>query len=523
MKTNNGYIHFLQRAKDLYGEDFIFPHIEEEYINNKSKITIRCSKCGNEITKRANDFLNPITFQGCKVCRDNVVYHITYEELSHIAGGNKIQPFEGYKDKRKDNVVAICPIHGEYMTRVSSVIKGKYSCRKCVGHDKFTQRKLTKEEFSERLKEKYGDSVAPFMDEYVDTCTNMRFRWNTCGRVFSRTPNSFMFSKLKDPCPYCSKEKSIEERTKSKEQFIKDVISVWGNDKYNLIIKEKEISEFITSIGIENITNDKSALNGKELNIYIPSFSIGIEFDGIFWHNELYKPNDYHLRKTEECGKAHIRLIHIFEDEWLYKKDIWKSMLRNLLGKIENKIYARKCEIKDVNSKDASTFLEENHIQGKCGSSIRYGLYYNDELVSLMTFGKTRHFIGNNSHQYELLRFCNKINTNVVGGASKLFKHFIREHNPQNIVSYADRRWSIGNLYYKLDFKLYNVSKPNYFYVIDNKRHNRFNFRKSVLVEKYNCPKELSERDFCKSQKWWRIYDCGALCFEWKNKKEQPS
>ena len=567
MKTNNGYIHFLQRAKDLYGEDFIFPHIEEEYINNKSKITIRCSKCGNEITKRANDFLNPITFQGCKVCRDNMAYHITYEELSHIAGGNKIQPFEGYKDKRKDNVVAICPIHGEYMTRVSSVIKGKYSCRKCVGHDKFTQRKLTKEEFSERLKEKYGDSVAPFMDEYVDTCTNMRFRCNTCGRVFSRTPNSFMFSKLKDPCPYCSKEKAIEERTKSKEQFIKDAISVWGNDKYNFdktiytksaekvvitcnecgrdfeieansflsgkhgcpyhncnsSIKEKEISEFITSIGIENITNDRSALNGKELDIYIPSFSIGIEFDGIFWHNELYKPNDYHLRKTEECGKAHIRLIHIFEDEWLYKKDIWKSMLRNLFGKIENKIYARKCEIKNVNSKDASTFLEENHIQGKCGSSIRYGLYYNDELVSLMTFGKTRHFIGNNSHQYELLRFCNKINTNVVGGASKLFKHFIREYNPQNIVSYADRRWSIGNLYEKLGFELYNISKPNYFYVIDNKRHNRFNFRKSVLVEKYDCPKDLSERDFCKSQKWWRIYDCGALCFEWKNKKEQPS
>ena len=133
-----------------------------------------------------------------------------------------------------------------------------------------------------------------------------------------------------------------------------------------------------------------------------------------------------------------------------------------------------------------------------------------------MTFGKSRHFIGGNKHQYELLRFCNKINLEVVGAASRLFKHFIIDNKPTSIVSYADRRWSIGNLYNVLGFKLYNMSKPNYFYVIDNNRMNRFNFRKSVLVEKYNCPHEMSEREFCKSKKWWRIYDCGCLCFEWK-------
>ena len=190
-------------------------------------------------------------------------------------------------------------------------------------------------------------------------------------------------------------------------------------------------------------------------------------------------------------------------------------MLRNIFGKTENRIFARKCEIREVDSQTACLFLEDNHIQGKCGSSIRYGLYYNDELVSLMTFGKTRHFIGNGSHEYELLRFCNKLNTNVVGGASKLFKHFVDTNKPNNIVSYADRRWSNGRLYDVLGFTLYNISDPNYYYVIDNKRRNRFNFRKSVLVEKYECPNDMSEREFCKSKGWWRIYDCGAFCYEW--------
>lgn len=224
--------------------------------------------------------------------------------------------------------------------------------------------------------------------------------------------------------------------------------------------------------------------NRHELDIYIPDKQLAIEFDGIFWHNEINKPVDYHLNKTEECKKKGIRLIHIFEDEWIEKPNIWKSMLNNLLGSNENRIFARKCEIKEVSMEDSKTFLEENHLQGYCHSQIRYGLYYNNKLVSLMTFGKTRHFIGNSSHQFELLRFCNKLNTSVIGAASRLFKYFIKTVKPNNIVSYADKRWSNGNLYEKLRFHKYNESKPNYYYVIGNRRKNRFNFRKSILVKK---------------------------------------
>ena len=187
-----------------------------------------------------------------------------------------------------------------------------------------------------------------------------------------------------------------------------------------------------------------------------------------------------------------------------------------MLGLTNNTIYARKCEIREVSSKNAKEFLDENHLQGNCVAKIRYGLFYNNELVSLMTFGKSRHFIGNNSGKIELLRFCNKINTNVIGGASKLFKYYINNNEFSEIISYADNRWSSGKLYEVLGFTLYNTSKPNYFYVIGNKREYRFNFRKNILMKKYNCPKDMSEKEFCKQHKWYRIYDCGCLCFKFK-------
>ena len=189
-------------------------------------------------------------------------------------------------------------------------------------------------------------------------------------------------------------------------------------------------------------------------------------------------------------------------------------MLINILAKNSTRIYARKCELKMVQPHEARIFLENNHLQGKCGATYHYGLYYNNELVSLMTFGKTRHFVGKSSENFELLRFCNKLNTDVVGGASKLLKHFINDIKPKAIISYADKRWSIGNLYEKLGFEKYNESKPNYYYIINGNRIYRYNLRKSVLIKRYNCPSNMTEKEFCKQQKWYRIYDCGCLCYK---------
>jgi hypothetical protein len=238
--------------------------------------------------------------------------------------------------------------------------------------------------------------------------------------------------------------------------------------------------------------------------------NIAIEFDGLYWHSEKKVKNDYHLNKTIECEKKGIQLIHVFEDEWLYKQDIVKSRLSNILGLTPSKIYGRKTEIREVTPKDSKVFLDTNHIQGNVNSSIKLGLYYNDELVSLMTFGTLRKSMGGISKEgsYELFRFCNKLDTTVIGGADKLLKHFIKTYNPKEIISYADRRWSQGGLYEKLGFTHIHDSKPNYWYIIGTNREYRFKYRKDVLVKEGFDPSK-TEHQIMLERGINRIYDCG--------------
>jgi hypothetical protein len=257
---------------------------------------------------------------------------------------------------------------------------------------------------------------------------------------------------------------------------------------------------FITSLGLTFDLNTRKIISPLELDVFIPSHNIAIEFDGLYWHSELHKPSNYHLNKTELCEKQGIQLIHIFEDEWRDKRDIIKSRLKNILGLTNNKIFGRKTQIKEVNSIDAKEFLNKNHIQGNVNSSIKIGLYLNNELVSLMTFGKGRIALGGDSNQYELLRFCNKLDTSVIGGADKLLKYFIKTYKPKDIISYADRRWSQGDLYEKLGFDNTHNSSPNYWYIINNKRKYRFGFRKSILV-KQGCDINKTEHQIMLDKK----------------------
>jgi len=211
------------------------------------------------------------------------------------------------------------------------------------------------------------------------------------------------------------------------------------------------------------------------------------------------------------CEKKGIQLIQIFEDEWLFKQDIVKSRLLNLLKLNKNKIYARKCVLKEITSKESKEFLNTNHIQGNVNSNIRLGLYYDDELVSIMTFGKLRKSMGYSTKKgsYEMLRFCNKLNTSVIGGADKLLQYFVKLYQPKEIITYADRRWSQGNLYDKLDFEFIYKTKPNYWYINDDKREYRFKYRKDVLVKKgFDINK--TEHQIMLERKIYRIYDCGA-------------
>ena len=273
-------------------------------------------------------------------------------------------------------------------------------------------------------------------------------------------------------------------------------------------IKEKELSSFIKSIYDDDVI--LSYRDGLEIDIYLPKLSIGFEFNGLYWHSDVYKNNKYHLNKTDFFNKKGIRIIHIWEDDWIFKNEIVKSQIKNLLCKTPNKIFARKCDVREVNKIESKDFLNKSHIQGNTTSSKKYGLFFNNELVSLMTFD---HFEGRkkmDDSEWNLNRFCNKLEYNIIGGASKLLNHFVKNEEVSRMVSYADKDWSSGNLYFKLGFIKINDTNPDYKYIIDGKRIHKSKYRKS------NLDTYLSESDEMKNRNINKIWDCGKMKFEKK-------
>lgn len=268
---------------------------------------------------------------------------------------------------------------------------------------------------------------------------------------------------------------------------------------------ELEVIQFLDEIGIKYIRNTRNVLDGQELDIYIPEFNLGIEINGIYWHSEIFKPSNYHLNKTNIARTKGVDLIHIWEDDWNHKKNIIKSILSNRLIVGSYKIFSRKCDIKKVETKIYKKFLEENHIQGYASSSINIGLFFDNELVSLMTFGWRR---TNNKREFELIRFCNKIGTNIVGGASRLFEFFKNNYDYDKIVSYSDISIFSGDIYKRLGFSSEGISDPNYFWVVGGIKRHRYNFSKRKLV-KLGFDPNKSEVEIMHSRGYYRVFSTG--------------
>ena len=260
------------------------------------------------------------------------------------------------------------------------------------------------------------------------------------------------------------------------------------------------------------VRNTRKVVGPRELDIYLPDINLAIEYNGVYWHSEL-NGKDKNLSKTAECEKLSIRLLQLFDSEWQNKQDIVKSRLSGILMKNQT-IHARKCKLVTLAPDVYSKFFDNTHIQGAIGANVAYGLCFEGELVAAMSFGKSRY---DKKLDWELLRFSNKLFTNVVGGASKLFQHFIKEKSPNSIVSYSDLRWNTGNLYHKLGFNFVRNSGPNYWYTRDYRSpESRVRYQKHKLqnlLEKYDA--NLSEWENMQENGYDRIWDCGNSVFHW--------
>ena len=278
-----------------------------------------------------------------------------------------------------------------------------------------------------------------------------------------------------------------------------------------------EMVQFIINLGIVPSIDNRQILNGKEIDIYIDDRQFGIEFNGVYWHSEISgnKDKKYHVGKTEECLKRGVKLLHVLDQEWKEKRPIIESILRSQFNVGITTIFARKCVIKSVNNTECQSFLSENHIQGNDKSSIRLGLYHENDLVSVMTFCRSRY---DKSVEYEMSRFCTKLNYRVLGGASKLFSHFIKTLDPKSIVSYSDRRFFSGKTYTMLGMKKVKDTPPSYFYTKNGSIvGTRLTFQKhklSKILSTFDNTK--SEWENMKANGFDRIWDCGHAKYIWE-------
>jgi hypothetical protein len=538
---------FTQKAKEVHSDRYDYTKVD--YKNSKTKVEIICKTHG--IFKQIP--FSHLKGSGCMKChKDNTKWtKESFIKKSVELHGTKYNYSKVQLTSKRSKAIIICPVHGEFTQAIETHLRGS-GCKKCADKNRQPKTRLTTDIIIKRFKKAHGNKYNYSQTKYEKANKKVKIECENHG-MFEQS----IYNHQKGAgCPKCANKKLSKSKTDTEKEFLEKAKEIHKEAyNYSLVnyVKSKENvsivckkhglfyqrpnshlngagcpkcawancsraeSELYNFIGtyITAHQSDRIILERKELDIVIPSKKIAIEFNGLHWHSDKRKDNNFHLLKTNAAKNKGYRLIHIFEDEWMQKKEIVKSRLLNIIGKTVLTLYARKCSIKEVSVKEKSKFLQENHLQGKVGGQVNVGLYYEQELVSIMTFGKLRKNLGQTHKQghWELLRFCNKINTNVVGGASKLLKYFVNSRRPENIISYADRRWSEGDLYLKLGFKEQSISEPNYFYTKSEIRENRFKYRKSELVKQGFDPMK-TERQIMTDRGYNRIYDCGAIKFK---------
>lgn len=337
--------------------------------------------------------------------------------------------------------------------------------------------------------------------------------------IIGETDDDYIVKCDDNQCKLCSKKEfSIEKRLYCQRASQKSIICPIKLPCIgSASIEELGLLTFLQNeYPGEIVTNDRSIIAPYELDIYIPDKRIAIEFNGIFWHSDYNPRIDkfYHQKKSMLCRSKGIQLLHIWEDDWKYKQDIIKDFIRAKLGLITDKIYARKCVAKEITSQEARGFVNDNHIQGYVNSTYKIGLFYQNELVSVMLVGNLRNTMGSKptSGHYEIYRMVSKMGLSVVGGFSKLLSYFEKTYNPEEIITYGDLCYTEGNVYKQTGFEEVSLSQPCYSWVIKDRRYHRSNFMKHKLIECKFDP-TLTEDEVMRQRHAYKVWDAGKIKF----------
>lgn len=390
-----------------------------------------------------------------------------------------------YTDTKDKNIRFMCrKCDKEFINSIGLIKSSTFPCPHC---------RPTR--VSAEAVEKIASTLRLSREEYIEKCKNNEFfHVLTPYSDYERQKDQ----KLSVECVTCG------DRTTRTLATLNNKTMCWKCNARS--IQEREIQEFLESYNIPHQRNTREVLNNKELDFFCLEHKLAIEFNGLYWHSEENKSKDYHLNKTMECKELDIQLFHIFEDEWRDKQTIIESMILHRLNASPNTIYARNCELREVTKTEEKAFTNETHISGFSGSSVAFGLYFEDELVACISLRKPM-----NSKKYngsmEIARFSTKLFTSVVGGLSKLLKKAVawcKENDYSGIMTYADMRFGYGDGYEKCGFQLVGKTVLDYWYTDLKHRYNRTKFR---------AQDGKTEKEVAMENGVLKIFGCGSKIF----------
>lgn len=385
----------------------------------------------------------------------------------------KIHGMSRYENLDEPMVFECCNGHGTFETRPRYIIQKGSGCPQCKNSKIGKANAYTITDVTSKLKEVgHGIRLQPGQ-EYTNSTKKMSF-FCSKGHGFTSTVKSILSG---SDCPECC---NVSRHTKLAANPTKNAL-------------QTEVDLFIKR-------------HGLNINVIVVPLTSPYE--------------KYHYRNVKQTLEQERTTIVLFEDELIDNRTLIFRKLKHYAQKSDlgEKIHARQCEIKRCSATEKRALLNENHVQGDDNAPLCYGAYYNGTLVAVMTFSKPRvavgHKRGNYDGMWELSRFCTDVRYRIPGIASKLLKHFQRNNEWKEIYSYADKRWSVGNMYHALGFTLTADNPPGYFYVVDGKRKHRWNYRKDILKNTLpNYDASLTEYQNMENHGFWRVWDCGTLKF----------
>lgn len=466
---------FILKAKEKHGNKYDYSLVD--YKNSKLNVKIICPEHGIFFQEpNAHLFGSECpkcqSIKNAKIKQSNTINFIN--KATKIHKGKYDYSLVNYT-KSSNKIKIICPEHGIFEQTPNNHLSGK-GCPDCAKLSRAKKKSVGTKNFIKRATKIHNNKFDYSLVDYENSLGKVKIICPIHG-IFEQNPGNHLIG---TSCPKCSK---------------------------NYIKEETSFQNYIKQLEDNIIFNDRTLIKPLELDIFIPDKKIAFEFNGLYWHSEACgKDKNYHINKTKLCEEQGIQLIHIFEDEWINKSFIVKSRIKHLLGLTKYKIFGRKCEVKEIKPILAKKFLNKYHIQGYTPAKVNLGLFYKNRLVACMTFSKPRF---NKKYDWELIRYVTISNFSILGGASKLLKYF-RKNNKGSIISYADKRWSKGNLYKQLGFTELSDSKPNYFYIKQQERFSRLQFQKHKLKDKLKIfDANLTETQNMINNNFNKIWDCG--------------